>query len=298
MNKIALITGIHGFTGRYMEEELRTAGYTVTGVVHQASDWVFCCDLLDRTALAEVVAQIKPDVVIHLAGIAFVAHGDAEAIYRTNVVGTRNLLEALGNASHKPRKIILASSANVYGNTESSALNETCLPAPANDYAVSKLAMEYMARLWMDKLPIIIARPFNYTGVGQSEKFLIPKIVAHYARRADVLELGNLDVWRDFSDVRDLVVYYRMLLEFGVAGETYNLCSGKAWSLREVLATMTNIAGYALPVIVNPEFVRASEVKQLIGSRAKLEALLGHSSHFELTDTLRWMFFEAKAQNR
>ena len=295
MNKSALITGIRGFTGRYMADELRAAGYAVTGLAHRAAEGILGCDLLDRAALADVVAQVQPDVVVHLAGIAFVAHGDAEAIYRTNVVGTRNLLEALASLDRKPSKILLASSANVYGNTESAALDETCPPAPANDYAVSKLAMEYMARLWLDRLPIVIARPFNYTGVGQSENFLIPKIVAHYARRADVLELGNLDVWRDFSDVRDLVTNYRKLLGLGVPGQAYNLCSGKAWSLREVLAAMSEIAGYTLPIRVNPAFVRASEVKQLVGSRAKLDALLGVAEAIDLTETLRWMFTEAKA---
>lgn len=297
MNKSALITGIRGFTGRYMADELRAAGYAVTGLAHQAAEGVSGCDLLDRAALADVVAQVQPDVVVHLAGIAFVAHGDVEAIYRTNVVGTRNLLEALANSHYKPRKILLASSANVYGNTESGALDEHCPPAPANDYAVSKLAMEYMARLWMGELPIVIARPFNYTGVGQSEDFLIPKIVAYYARHAEVLELGNLDVWRDFSDVRDLVKNYRKLLEFGVPGQAYNLCSGKAWSLREVLAAISDIAGYTLPISVNPAFVRASEVKYLVGSRAKLDALLGAEKHIDLTETLRWMFVEAKAKS-
>ena len=304
MNKKVLITGAQGFTGRYMATEMRDAGYEVFGLTHGAHGAhpadsadpiaMFACDLCDRTGLMHVVETIRPDFVVHLAGIAFVAHGDAEAIYRTNVVGTRNLLESLASNAHKPQKVLLASSANVYGNTESDALDEKYPPAPANDYAVSKLAMEYMARLWMDKLPIIIARPFNYTGVGQSENFLIPKIVAHYARRAEVLELGDLDVWRDFSDVRNLVFYYRMLLEVGVAGETYNLCSGKAWSLREVLDAVAVIAGYTIPVRVNPAFVRASEVKQLIGSRVKLDALLGVSNSIDLSDTLRWMFSDAK----
>ena len=293
----ALITGIRGFTGRYMADELRAAGYAVIGLAHQSTEGALGCDLLDRTALADVVAQVQPDVVVHLAGIAFVAHGDAEAIYRTNVVGTRNLLEALAALNRKPGKVLLASSANVYGNTESAALDESTPPAPANDYAVSKIAMEYMARLWLDRLPIVIARPFNYTGVGQSENFLIPKIVAHYARRAEVLELGNLDVWRDFSDVRDLVSNYRKLLAHGVPGQAYNLCSGKAWSLREVLGAISDIAGYTLPISVNPAFVRASEVKQLVGSRAKLDALLGPTEPIALTETLRWMFAEAKGHD-
>ena len=303
MNKKILITGAQGFTGRYMAAEMREAGYEVFGLTHGAhgarsadssvdsSDPItmFACDLCDRAGLMHVVETVLPDFVVHLAGIAFVEHGNMDAMYRTNVVGTRNLLEALANGAHKPHKVLLASSANVYGNTESDALNENYPPSPANDYAVSKLAMEYMARLWMDKLPIVIARPFNYTGVGQSDDFLIPKIVTHYAHRRKTLELGNLDVWRDFSDVRDIARLYCCLLEHGVAGEIYNLCSGTGWSLREVLDKVADLAGFTIPVQVNPAFVRASEVERLIGSRKKLDGLPGAAPRFALPDTLRWM---------
>ena len=111
-------------------------------------------------------------------------------------------------------------------------------PAPANDYAVSKLAMEYLAKTYSVRLPLIICRPFNYTGVGQAEAFLLPKIVAHVRKGATEIELGNLDVARDFSDVRDVSSIYARLIQTPAAvGATLNICSGKAYTLREVLGS-------------------------------------------------------------
>ncbi len=285
----ALITGINGFTGRYLAEELRSTGYTVTGVGHAASDGVFRCDLLDRTGLMDVLAQVKPDVVVHLAGIAFIADGDADGVYRTNVVGTRNLLEAVAKSGCKPSAVLLASSANIYGNATVEPIVETTPAAPANDYAVSKLAMEYMARLWFDQLPITLVRPFNYTGAGQSLDFLLPKIVDHFRRRASVLELGNLDVVREFSDVRSVVKRYRLLLEAGQAGEAFNICSGHGHSLLEVVQMMRELTGHDPEIRVNPAFVRANEVHRLIGSRVKLDAAIGSVPDIPLRDTLKWM---------
>lgn len=285
----ALITGISGFTGDYLAEELRSAGYTVMGLGHQATRGMFACDLLDRAALADVVVQVQPEVVVHLAGITYVGHGDVDAIYRTNIVGTRNLLDALVQCGCKPRSVLLASSANIYGNATVVPIDEATPAAPANDYAVSKLAMEYMARLWFDRLPITIVRPFNYTGVGQSLNFLLPKIVDHFRRRAPELELGNLDVVREFSDVRSVAKRYRLLLEAGQAGEVFNVCSGQGYSLLQVVQMMRELSGHDPEIRVNPDFVRANEVHRLVGSRAKLDAAIGPVPDIPLRDTLRWM---------
>jgi nucleoside-diphosphate-sugar epimerase len=297
MSKI-LVTGADGFTGRYLAAELQRAGYEVHGLVHKPVALgkvpgvraLHVADLSDAARLAAVVNEVQPDKVAHLAAIAFVAHGDIEAIYRTNLVGTRHLLEALAQSNAPLDAVLLASSANVYGNSVGGVLDENTPPAPANDYAVSKLAMEYAARLYVGRLPLIMARPFNYTGVGQAESFLIPKIVNHVRRRAPLIELGNLDVARDFSDVRNVVQLYRRLLEVPAAvGQTFNVCSGQAWSLNDVLAMVREISGHDFEVRVNPAFVRQNEVKTLLGSRAKLDAVVGEVPEIALRDTLRWM---------
>jgi nucleoside-diphosphate-sugar epimerase len=297
--KRALITGLAGFTGHYMAAELVAAGYQVFGTAmpSDAADGtvpgIFAVDLLDRAAVAAMVAQVQPDVVVHLAGISFVAHADAGLIYQVNVVGTRNLLEALAACSHRPGAVLLASSANIYGNANVPVIDESIAPSPANDYAVSKLAMEYMARLWMDRLPIILARPFNYTGVGQGDNFLLPKIVSHFRRGAREIELGNLAIARDFSDVRSVVRSYRALIAAAPgagSNPAFNVCSGHSTSLQSVIAMMEEIAGYQIAVKVNPAFVRSNDVLTLTGSRAKLDAAVGLIEPVPLADTLRWMY--------
>jgi GDP-6-deoxy-D-talose 4-dehydrogenase len=297
--KKVLITGIEGFTGKYLAAELAGNGYEVHGITSSRTTPlanVTVCDICDAPALNAVVASVRPDAVCHLAAIAFVAHGDVDAIYRTNVIGTRNLLEALSRMNHSMQSILLASSANIYGNAAGGVLDEATPAAPANDYAVSKLAMEYMAKLYADRLPITIVRPFNYTGVGQSEGFLIPKIVSHVLRGESMIELGNLDVVRDFSDVRVLVSCYRRLLENHVVGGVFNVCSGRGYALTEILSMIAELTGQKLEVRVNPKFVRANEVKRLIGSRAALDQAIGSVDVIPLWTTLGWMLGDKARQ--
>jgi nucleoside-diphosphate-sugar epimerase len=284
------VTGLDGFTGSYARLELEQAGFEVFGLRENVDGRAREIDLLDAVAVRREVAAIAPEVVLHLAGIAFVAHYDAEAIYRTNVLGTRNLLDALSRLPDRPGAIVLASSANIYGNCATGLVNESQPPAPASDYAVSKLAMEHMARLWMDRLPITLARPFNYTGVGQSLQFVVPKIVDHFRRREPVIELGNIQVARDFSDVRDIARCYRRLIEVSPSGECVNLCSGQSHALAEVIAELEQLAGYRIEIRVNPEFVRASEVIRLAGDPARLQHLTQTKPAIPLRETLAWMY--------
>jgi len=297
MRKV-LITGVTGFTGRYMAEELAACGYEVhglsyrqpTGELPPAVSAIHCCSLNDAQMLRTLLAEIRPTYVVHLAAVSFVAHTDADAIYTANLLGTRHLLEALRSTSIELEGVLLASSANVYGNATEGVLDELSPFAPANDYAVSKAAMEFLAKLYQGRLPLIVTRPFNYTGVGQAEQFLIPKIISHTRRRASVIELGNLDIARDFCDVRQVVQAYRRLLETPAAvGETVNICSGSAYTLEYVLDQAAAISGHQMEVRVNPAFVRSADVKNLFGNRAKLDSLIGDMPRIELKDTLRWM---------
>jgi len=296
--KRVLVTGASGFTGRYMTTELKEQGCTVIGTVSNAPPAsekclpheVLAVDLRDSASVIDVVEAARADYVVHLAAVAFVGHGNADDFYEVNLLGTRNLLHALASSRRPPQQVLLASSANVYGNATEGVIDESVPAAPANDYAVSKLAMEYAARLWQDRVPMVIARPFNYTGVGQEPNYLIPKIVSHFIRRAPTIELGNTEVWRDFGDVRSVVSAYRQLLQSPDAvGETVNVCSGVAHSLGEIIDICSRITGHRIQVDVNPAFVRQNEVKTLLGSNAKLNGLIGSWQPPVLDETLRWM---------
>lgn len=279
-----LVTGLAGFTGQHLAAELATHGWQVHGLGAEVN-------LCDAAAVHAAVQQVQPQAVVHLAAIAFVAHGDADALYHVNLLGTRHLLAALDALPKPPRHVLLASSANVYGNSQGGMLDEDAPAQPANDYAVSKLAMEHLARLWSERLPITIVRPFNYTGRGQSENFLIAKIVSHVRRHAPTIELGNLHVARDFSDVRAVAQAYRRLLNNAAAiGQTVNVCSGQVHTLHAVLELAQTLGGHTMAVHVNPTLVRGSEVRSLCGNPARLRSLIGADwATPPLQDTLRWM---------
>lgn len=298
--KRTLITGIAGFTGRYLTALLAERGHEVHGVVHHlparpvaGASQVHVADLADGPALGAIVEAVQPDHVVHLAAIAFVGHDDIEDMYRSNVVGTRQLLDALARLQRRPASVIVASSANVYGNARSGTLDEAMSLSPVNDYGVTKVAAEYVARIYSSRLGVILVRPFNYTGRGQSENFLIPKIIAHARRRAPFIELGNLDVARDFSDVRSVAETYARLLDVPEAvGGTFNICSGRATTLGDLLDIVAELTGHRMEVRVNPALVRADEVKILVGSAAKLEGVAGKPVDIPLRDTLQWMLDE------
>ncbi len=282
-----LVTGANGFTGIHLASVAQAAGHEAIAV--QA-------DLLDAPALAAEVWAANADAAVHLAAISTVTHADNREFYDVNLFGTLNLLDALSQALKRPQCVLLASSANVYGNCDASPITEAQPPAPVNHYAVSKLAMEHMARTYAEQLPIVIARPFNYTGPGQATSFLVPKLVAHFARCDAGIELGNLDVEREFNDVRMVCNAYLQLLQHGEPGEIYNVCTGRPVALQEMLNTLTALAGHSMAVVVNPAFVRANEIRRLCGSPAKLTTTIGPLKEFALTDTLQWMLQAAQGK--
>jgi len=291
-----LITGGVGFTGRYFMEEATTLGYHCIALIQNGSNVVddaidvVECDLLNRSRVSKVVAEVQPDYVVHLAAVSFVGHGSVEEIYKTNIVGTTNLLDAIASECPNIQKVLIASSGNVYGNTSILPITEMAELNPENDYGVSKCSMELAIRIRMRNLPIIITRPFNYTGIGQAEYFLVPKIVNAFKDKKPLIELGNLDISRDFSDVRDVVSAYLGLLESNSSSEIYNVCSGKSISLFSIIQELNELAGYEIDVKVNASYVRDNEIKELYGSEKKLNKLLGSYRKYSFDDTLEWMY--------
>jgi nucleoside-diphosphate-sugar epimerase len=275
-----LVTGAKGFTGEHFVTAARREGYEVIESL---------ADLKDKKMLQQEVAEAAPEMVVHLAAISFVGHTETNAFYEVNTLGTLNLLDALVALAKPPQRVLLASSANIYGNCEQSPISEKQPPAPVNHYAISKLAMEYMAWAYLNRLPLFCVRPFNYTGSGQVNSFVIPKIVDHYARRTAVIELGNLNVEREFNDVRFVCEAYLRLLTQADPGEVYNVCSGHPVALKSVLQLMTEITGHHLQVQVNPAFVRLNDIQKLCGSPEKLINVIGQIPQPTLRETLHWM---------
>jgi len=303
MSQRVLVTGVRGFTGCYLVGTLQALGYEVWGLNNDqdstpATYQVVSGDLTQPASLEAAVKTCQPHYVIHLAGIAFVGHSSPTAFYNVNLIGTHHLLQALASHAKDLKCVLLASSANVYGNSYEGLLTETAPPHPANDYAVSKLAMEHMAQLWLPKLPIVIARPFNYTGIGQTESFLIPKIVSHFLAKKSLIELGNLDVWREFNDVRDVTHAYARLIQAAPIGKMINVCSGNLISLREVLSLATKITHHEIEIRVNPNFVRPNEVISLGGDPSLLRHYIPDWQPRALRATLQWMLTENAVASR
>jgi nucleoside-diphosphate-sugar epimerase len=293
-----LITGVGGFTGKYLKETLEKDGYTIFGCsLHaNAKDAPAAVDLCDISTVRKFVEKVRPNLVFHLGGISNVAHDNVNDLYATNIVGSRNLLQALVETNAPVTSVMMVSSANVYGDSGGCALSENTQTCPANDYAISKLAMEQVCSLWSDKLPIFIVRPFNYTGVGQSPKFLVPKIIQHYAQKQDTIALGNLKIFREFNDVRQIVEIYHELAKVCPANQTINVCSGNVYSLEDIIDCMNTISGYTINVKVDSRFVREHEIELLKGSTYKLDTLIKPVNFFPIENTLKWMYDRAKLE--
>ena len=291
VSKKVLIFGIDGFTGEHLSKYLQNNGFNVYGTSYTtSSDNIFKVDITDKADIDVVLKKVVPDFIIVLSGISFPAHGHNEDFYSINTIGAINILDALILLKQNPKKIIMASSATVYGNQGLEVLDESLCPKPANHYGASKYSMEAMARNYFNKLNIIITRPFNYTGVGQEEHFLIPKIVKHFKESKKVIELGNIDVSREFNDIEFVCEVYKKLLTSEINSELVNICSNRGVKLLDVIEIMDKIAGYKIQIEVNSKFVRKDEIKTLTGSTKKLFSMIEKVEQKELEDTLRVMF--------
>lgn len=292
MNIRVLVTGSAGFTGHYVCEALRNAGFEVFGLTQDLTPTGKFLDLCDRDAVFAAVQKVKPTAAIHLAAIAYVAHGNDDDFFKVNVEGTCNLLSALRYVSGL-ENVVVASSANIYGNTDSATpIKEIVIPNPINAYAESKLEMEKRIREDFSDLGVTIVRPFNYTGVGQTSCFLVPKIVDAYKRKVEVLELGNLDVARDFSDVRFVAEVYRTLIQNKVCSEIVNICSGRLVTLREILSICQEITAHEVKIKSIDALARKSEIKALCGDPEHLLKVTNLAPTCPFEETLQWMIKE------
>jgi GDP-6-deoxy-D-talose 4-dehydrogenase len=293
-SKRVFITGINGFTGKYLSEYFDSRGYVVYGITNfneSSNANIYRCDLLEKEKLANLIEKIQPSIVIHLAAISFVGHPDISEMYNVNVIGTQNLLEAIKQKGLKTiKKVILASSATVYGNQPHTELSEQFCPNPINHYGISKLAMEQVAKMYFNEIPIIITRPFNYTAPEQNINFVIPKIAYAFKNKLESLDLGNIEVFREYNSIHLISECYYLLAESNFSSETVNLCSGKTFSLKEVIAICSELSNHKLVININQSLVRTNEIIRLSGSSKKLNSMIQLNHNYSLRETLSLFF--------
>ncbi|MDC0225498.1 GDP-mannose 4,6-dehydratase [Gammaproteobacteria bacterium] len=280
-----LVTGSEGFTGQHFIRYASSVGHEIV---------TLNTDIRDICALEKDIAELDFDSAINFAAISSVDHGDLSEIYSVNVIGAMNILDAIHSSNKSTLKsIVLVSSAHVYGNHEGAQYDEAHPLKPNNHYATSKLSMELMAQTYMNKLPILITRPFNYTGPGHSTDFIIPKIVQHFLEKKEIIELGNLETEREYNDIRFICRAYLALLEYGKLGEVYNLCTGLTYRLKDILSIIEKITGHELDITVNKKFIRKNDIQKLSGNPQKLNLILDKAGvskqKYSLEETLTFM---------
>jgi GDP-4-dehydro-6-deoxy-D-mannose reductase len=293
-----LVTGAAGFVGPHLVAALESAGHAVwtadrgeaPGARHRR------IDLLDAAATQALLADIAPEWIFHLAGLSSVAYSFAhpQEVLQTNLGAACNLLEALRAAAGKSR-LLLVGSAEEYGvvAAERQPIAENEPLRPASPYAVSKaaqglLGLQYAASHDLD---VVVARSFNHSGPGQSERFVLPGFARQIARaeraaQEPVLRVGNLDVWRDILDVRDVVRAYIGLLEHGERAGVYNVCRGDAYRIGDLLDGLRRRATVPLRVEVDPERWRPSDLPLLRGDSHRLRERTGWSPAIDVETML------------
>jgi GDP-4-dehydro-6-deoxy-D-mannose reductase len=262
-------------------------------------------DVLDRDAVRRAVAQAAPDEVYHLAGAAHVGNswGDTAGTLVLNVLGTHYLLDAL-RASGSPARVLIPGSATVYAPSDS-ALHEDSAIAPASPYALSKLAQEMLgaSAVTSDAQPVLLVRAFNHLGPGQDPSFFAPSFAQQLAAIEagfvpPRLRVGNLEARRDLTDVRDTVRAYRALMKHGAAGRPYNVCSGRAWSIREILDALVSRCRVRVTVETDPARLRPNDTPLVLGSPERLHAETGWVPLIAMEQTLQDVLDEARLRQQ
>jgi len=287
-----LLTGSGGFTGRPLAARLRQDGHEVFGITKgPATSEEIQGELLSGDWVDRTVTEIRPTVIIHLAALSPTQQAGRDA-YSVNIEGTANVLSAAAALQTPPTRVILASSAAVYAPpTDDRPITEDHALEPRGAYAESKRAMEQVASSFAARLAILITRPFNYTGPGQDPaNFVVPKLVDHFVRRAPQIRVGNLDLFRDFSDIRRVVEIYARLVSWPLDHAIVNICSGRTVHLAGIIGLLEEISGHSIEVVTDPALVRPAEPRTIRGSAKRLGSMLGDLPNPDFSDTVRSMY--------
>jgi GDP-4-dehydro-6-deoxy-D-mannose reductase len=296
----ALVTGASGFVGRHLVAHLEAEGDTVAVLDRHATVAV---DVTDAPEVLRAVAVARPDAVYHLAALTHVGESwDRRADYAAvNVDGTRNVLDACAQVG--VGTVVVVGSAEAYGNAEPADLpvREDAPLRPRSPYGITKMEAERAAQRAYEErgLPVVVVRPFNHTGPGQSPEFVVPALASRVAAAerpdaSDELRVGNLDAVRDVTDVRDVVRAYSLVARRGRPGAAYNVCSGRGVSVRAIALALLSMARRELRMAVDPSLVRPIDVPVLVGDPSRVRHETGWSPGIDLTRTLYDVLAEAR----
>ncbi len=309
-----LITGGTGFVGSHLIAQLLKPGDAKIAVlafddpaVPEPGVEYHHADIRDADTVRTIVRQFEPEHIYHLAGVATMdgATRQPALAYEVSAIGSHNLFDAAMSSPHPPR-ILYVSTSHVYGRA-AGRLTETSPVAPANPYAASKamaevLAFQYRGR---DQGGVITVRSFSHTGPGQTPDYVFPNIAKQFAEieaglRPPRLVLGNLDSKRDFSDIRDAVRAYAMVLARAKVGEVYNVCAGKAVALAEIIEIFQTVSKIKVEIAQDPARVRADEIPEICGDLTKIHADTGWKPEIPLEQTIRDLldYWRIKVKNQ
>lgn len=288
-----LVTGLQGFVGWHVEQAVRNSRDPRFELVEPSS----AIEIRDLHTLKSAVKDTRPDCVLHLAAQSFIPEStkDPRATYEVNFFGTLNLLEALKSSGFSGRMLYVGS-ADIYGAVSDQDLPivETHPLRPRTPYGVSKAAAELLCYQWTQDqgFDSVMTRSFNHIGPGQAEHFVVPDFAKQIAeiklgRREPVIKVGDIDVTRDFTDVRDVVAAYLALIDRGVTGEVYNVCSGREYSIRDMLNELIRLADVQCSVVSDVSRLRTSERRRNRGSFDKLRSCTSWEPRIPVTDSLR-----------
>lgn len=296
----ALITGASGFVGHHLQRHLEQCGDEVIAT-DRATDGL---DILDAAALVDLFRRTRPEVVYHLAGASDVGGSwqTPQATFRANAEGTLNVLWAARETD--VQRVLTVGSADVYGKVTAQDLpiRESLELRPVSPYAASKAAADDVAlQAWLGYgQQVVRCRPFNHLGPGQTEKFVAPAIAGRVARNEltgeGVVKVGNLSPKRDFTDVRDVVRSYRLMIDKGQAGQVYNVCSGTAIAVQELAEQFIAMATVPMRLEPDPDLQRPVDIPVLLGDNSQLRADTGWAPEIPLEVTLRDLLDDRRRQ--
>lgn len=303
--KKVLIFGGGGFVGSYLALELKKSGYEVFGSDQLEEDAVNSdnlsayskANLLNKDEVEALLLRVEPDAVINLAAISSVgaSWNIPQLTMEVNVVGALNIMEAARKLENMPRLMFIGSSEE-YEAIDAPISEETALNAN-NPYGISKMTQERFAAVYRERygMKIFCVRPFNHTGIGQKDTFVLPSFCKQAAEieksgKPGVIHVGNLATKRDFSDVRDIVRAYRMILESDNDSVIYNVGSGKAYSLQEMLDYIVGLSKQKIEVEVDKERFRPIDTPLVVCDYSKIEKDLGWKPEYSILDTLKEIF--------